>query len=577
LIQKASHWKKGRFKIIMSNLASATEFEEKLQSLAAMYAERLPNKISEIEKVWQRLQNEWDQDGLVVMHRLVHSLSGSGKTFGFADLSIKARILEQNLKRIAQLGKAIDDTEYLEINNQIAALNQASKSGDTSQASVNLTSVITNDISSFDLNSIKKIIIVDDDEEAAQEIKLQLEYFGHNVDYFKQIDEFRSAILENPDAIVLMNIEFPDDSLGGINMINNVQGMLDKPIKVIFISAHDSLEIRLGAVRAGSLAYFTKPINSSELIDSIDVLTSVKPQEPFRVLIVDDSASLLSFHSAILQQAGMTVSTVQDPMNIMNTLLEFDPDIILMDMYMPECSGVELAKVIRQLDNIVSTPIVYLSSEDDFNTQLEAMSLGGDDFLVKPIEPSQLISAITSRILRARMLRSYMVLDSLTGLYNHTAIKEQLDREIARSGRLKSKLTFAMVDIDFFKNVNDSYGHSAGDRVIKSLARLLKQRLRSTDIIGRYGGEEFAVILTDTDATSAAKVMNDIRKVFSRLVHISDGKEFSVSFSCGVADLTHYPDAVALGNAADKALYHVKENGRNSIMQYPEGTGMAVL
>lgn len=554
----------------MSNSVSETAFQEKLQSFAAIYAERLPNKISEIEKVWQRLQNEWDQDDLVLMHRMAHNLSGSGKTFGFADLSIKARILEQNLKRIAQSSKSIDDTEYLEIKNQIVALNQASKRGDSSQTFVNLTSVITNDISSFDLNPIKKIIIVDDDEEAAQEIKLQLEYYGHNVDYFKQIDAFRTAILDNPEAIVLMNVEFTDDSLGGINMINDVQEMLDKRVKVIFISAQDSLEIRLGAVRSGSLAYFTKPINSTELIDSIDILTSVKPQKPFRVLIVDDSTSLLSFNSAILQQAGMTVSTVQDPIDIMNTLLEFDPDIILMDMYMQECSGVELAKVIRQMDNFVSTPIVYLSSENDFNTQLEAMSLAGDDFLVKPIEPLQLITAVTAHALRARMLRSFMVLDSLTGLHNHTSIKEQLDREIARSGRLKSKLTFAMVDIDFFKNVNDTYGHPAGNRVIKSLARLLKQRLRSTDFIGRYGGEEFAIVLTDTDATSAAKVLNEIRKVFMRLLHLSDGKEFSVSFSCGVADLEHYPDTVALGNAADKALDHAKEIGRNNVMQYPE-------
>lgn len=559
----------------MSNLAA--ELQEKLKSLAATYAERLPEKINKIEKVWQRFQKERNTNDLEILHRMVHSLTGSGKTFGFAELSIKARILEQNLKRVIQLNNVIEDSDYLEINNQIIALNQASTRGDASQTSVNLLSIKNSDILSSGINNIKKIFIVDDDEEAAQEIKLQLEYFGHTVDYFKRIDEFKSAILEEPDAIVLMNIEFPDDSLGGINMINEVQGVLDKPIRVIFISAHDSLEIRLGAVRAGSLDYFTKPINSSELIDSIDLLASTQPQEPFRVLIVDDSAALLSFHSAILQQAGMTVRTAQDPMNIMDSLLELDPDLILMDLYMSACSGVELAKVIRQLDNFVSTPIVYLSSEDDFNTQLEAMSLGGDDFLVKPIEPQQLISAISSRIVRARMLRSFMVRDSLTGLHNHTSIKEQLDREIARSGRLKSKLAFAMVDIDFFKKINDNYGHPAGDRVIKSLARLLKQRLRSTDIVGRYGGEEFAVILTDTDATSAAKVMNDVRKVFSRLVHISDSKEFSVSFSCGVADLTHYPDAVALGNAADKALYHVKENGRNSIMQYPEGTGMAVL
>ncbi len=551
----------------MSNSASA--LQEKLQSLVTTYTKQLPGELSEIEKAWQHLQNGWNHEDLEVLLRMLHSLTGTGKTFGFAELSIKSRILEQNLKHLSQSNNVIEDADYLEINNQIVTLKQASKRGGASRTSVNLSSVAKNDISSFSLNRVTKIIIVDDDDEAAQEIKLQLEYYGYTVDCFKKVDAFKSAILKEPEAIVLMNVEFPDDSLGGINMIDEAQGVLDKPIKVIFISAQDSLEIRLRAVRAGSLAYFTKPINSSELIDSIDVLTSTQPQVPFRVLIVDDSATLISFHSAILQQVGMVVSIVQDPMNIVDSLLELDPDLILMNSYMSVCSGVELAKVIRQLGNFVSTPIVYLSSEDDFNTQHEAMSLAGDDFLVKPIEPQQLISAVTSHILRARMLRSFMVRDSLTGLYNHTNIKEQLDREISRAGRLGSQLALAMVDIDFFKNVNDTYGHSMGDRVIKSLARLLKQRLRNTDIVGRYGGEEFAIILTDTDATSAVKVMNDIRKVFMRLLHISDGKEFSVTFSCGVADLNHYPDAVTLGNAADKALYQAKENGRNNVLQYP--------
>lgn len=159
-----------------------------------------------------------------------------------------------------------------------------------------------------------------------------------------------------------------------------------------------------------------------------------------------------------------------------------------------------------------------------------------------------------------------MIHDGLTGLLNHTAIKEELAREVIRSSRLKSSLSFAMVDIDFFKKINDSYGHAAGDRVIKSLARLLKQRLRETDIVGRYGGEEFAIIMNDTDATSAAKVIDEIRNVFSRLLHLSHDEEFSVNFSCGIADLAHFPDAASLSEAADAALYQAKQRGRNKVI-----------
>jgi len=123
-----------------------------------------------------------------------------------------------------------------------------------------------------------------------------------------------------------------------------------------------------------------------------------------------------------------------------------------------------------------------------------------------------------------------------------------------------------MVDIDFIKKVNDLHGHAAGDRVIKSLARLLKQRLRGTDTVGRYGGEEFAVIMNDTDATSAAKVIDEIRHVFSRLLHLSQDEEFSVSFSCGIADLEHFPDAAKLSEAAEQALFHAKQRGRNKVV-----------
>jgi diguanylate cyclase (GGDEF)-like protein len=127
-------------------------------------------------------------------------------------------------------------------------------------------------------------------------------------------------------------------------------------------------------------------------------------------------------------------------------------------------------------------------------------------------------------------------------------------------------LSFAMLDIDHFKQVNDNYGHPAGDRVIKSIARLLKQRLRASDLVGRFGGEEFAVVLVDADRTTAMKVLDTIRGDFSRLRHLAEGKEFSVTFSCGIADISQFPDTAKLNDAADKALYKAKHAGRNRVM-----------
>ncbi|MBS0587068.1 MAG: diguanylate cyclase [Proteobacteria bacterium] len=541
------------------------EFQERMRSLLAAFAQELPQRIGEIESLWSRLRAGWDTKALQEMHRSVHHLVSNGKTFGYPELSVEARALEQILKRMLVETIPADDALANHILQQIDALKRFSNEQSSSSAD---NAAVTHDENTFlpDAPASNLIFVVEADIEAAQELALQLRYYGYEVEVFNHLDKFRAAIQQRPHAIVLMDIEFPEDEMGGILIMEQIQKELVCPARVIFISTHDDMAYRLGAVRTGGVAYFTKPINSSELIDQLDLITASQIQDPFRVLIVDDSPTILSYHATILEQAGMLVKTVAEPMNLLRALNDFNPDLILMDLYMPGCNGVELARVIRQIDGFLSTPIVYLSSENDFNTQAEAMSLCGDDFLVKPIDAAHLVSAVTMRATRARFLRSLMIHDGLTGLLNHTAIKEELAREVIRSSRLNSPLSLAMVDIDFFKKVNDTYGHAAGDRVLKSLARLLKQRLRETDIVGRYGGEEFAVIMNDTDAASAAKVIDEIRTVFSRLLHLSHDKEFSVNFSCGIADLAHFSDAVSLSEAADKALYQAKQRGRNKVV-----------
>jgi len=193
------------------------------------------------------------------------------------------------------------------------------------------------------------------------------------------------------------------------------------------------------------------------------------------------------------------------------------------------------------------------------------MSLGGDEFLQKPIQPEHLISAVKSRVIRYRALRALMVRDSLTGLLNHTSFKERLRTEVLRAHRLGHTLSVALLDIDFFKKVNDTYGHPAGDRVIKNLARLLKQRLRGADIIGRYGGEEFAVALPDTPLDGAVKALDNIRASFEAIEQFAGEHTFRTTLSAGVTECTGSCDGETLIQRADEALYAAKHGGRNQV------------
>ena len=537
-----------------------------MRLLSASFAQELPAKMSEIEALWSKLRIEGDMKTLQELHRFVHNLISNGEALGYPELGVEARELEQLLKSLMQKDVSLDTAQsdgiLLHINElkKILVEQEFGLTKNTTPAVLGKSALLAG------THASNSIFVVEEDTEAAQELALQLRYYGYEVEVFNRLDDrFRTAVQHKPDVIILMGVEFADDQMGGIHMMEDIQRELVRPARVIYISVHDEMSFRLGAVRAGSIAYFTKPINSTELIDRLDQITASQIQEPFRILIVNDNPTILAYYTAILEQAEMLVKTISEPMKLLEILSDFNPDLILMDLYMPGCSGIELTRVIRQMDNFLSIPIVYLATKNDFNTQSEAMSLRGDDFLIEPIDSTHLVAVVTSRVTRARSLRSLMHC-GLTGLLNHTAIKEELSREIARSSRLNSSLSFAVLDIDYFKKINNTYGHAAGDRVIKSLARLLKQRLRETDVIGRYGGEEFAVIMNDTDAMSAAKVIDEIRNVFSRLLHLSYYEEFAVNFSAGIADLAHFPDAARLSEAADKALSQAKQRGRNRVV-----------
>jgi diguanylate cyclase (GGDEF)-like protein len=290
------------------------------------------------------------------------------------------------------------------------------------------------------------------------------------------------------------------------------------------------------------------------------------------VLIVDEDQEQVAYYALILQQAGMITSVATDPAQIMSILVESKPDLILMDIYMRGCSGMELTRLLRQHEAFTTLPVVFLTFESSSDRRLQAIREGGDDFLIKPIKADDLIAIVKIRAERYRSIRYHMERDSLTGLLNHSNLKEQLRREVIRCERTGVDLSFAMIDADHFKQVNDTYGHLTGDRVLKSLAGMLQDRLRRTDIIGRYGGEEFGVILLNTAAEKAHDIMNEIREKFAALDHHAGSESFKMTFSCGIASFPRSSTAEELTSRADDALYAAKEAGRNRVIHIQNQT-----
>jgi diguanylate cyclase (GGDEF)-like protein len=411
----------------------------------------------------------------------------------------------------------------------------------------------------------KPVYIALQDVERAERLAQQLEFFGLFAVAVSNMADFQAAMAHRHPSVIVVDVDFCGPG-AGLKLAMQIQQGLEQRLPLLFFSQDETdTPTRLAAVRAGGEEFLTGTLEASSLLEKIEILTCVAQYEPYKVLIIDDSRAQATHTERLLNSAAIVTRTLLDPIRAMAELADFQPDLIILDMYMPGCTGTELAKVIRHNDRYVSVPIIYLSAEDDLDKQLDAMSEGGDDFLTKPIKPRHLITTVRNRAGRARNLNARMVRDSLTGLYNHTHILQLLEDCCFRSRRENKPLCFAMLDIDHFKKVNDSHGHPMGDRVIKSLALFLKQRLRKTDFIGRYGGEEFAIVMPDTDLHSAWLALDDIRRRFAEIHYPAQPADLFCTFSAGVVEMTSRDDSLMLASRADIALYRAKDAGRNHV------------
>ena len=317
--------------------------------------------------------------------------------------------------------------------------------------------------------------------------------------------------------------------------------------------------------RAGADACIPAESGISDILSRMLDLVRQDEQEADRVLVVEDSATATAHVRRSLAQHGIDSLAINDPRKLLEAAADYRPDAILMDMYMPFCSGVEATAALRQVTEFQALPVIYLSSETDIVQQVEALRLGGDQFLTKPVNPVVLAAVVKTKIARYREMRHSGQHDSLTRLLNHSTSKIRIGQLAADAGP-GGRLVVAMIDIDRFKSINDNYGHPLGDKVIRSLAWLLRGRLRNTDLIGRYGGEEFIIALPDTGIARAIEQLDRIRDDFSVLPHAHPEGPLYATFSGGLAELADFPSAAALIAAADGALLDAKRQGRNRVL-----------
>ena len=544
--------------------STSEELQQHLQQLSNTFALRLQEELPALGKDAEDLLHAADpQEQLQRLQSLrdqLHKLAGAAGTFGFSSLGQRARELELQadhwLETLQQEQQSLQD-----FSRSLQQLAHQPLQAERSQEPTPRTSKGLRPN-----NSARRIYILEDQHTVGENMRLTLNNFGYQAEHFSHIAALENALQQHlPDALIV-DVNLPDEPLTGLQYAAQLQQRLDEPLPLLVITTQDDFATNLEAVRVGALGFFTKPVDIPQLENRLERCFAQQQGEPYRVLIIDDDRELASHFSLILRGANMLVEMLHEPAEILACMRRFNPEVVLLDVSMPSCTGPELAQVIRLNDDWLRVPIVYLSAETDITRQMNALIKAGDDFITKPISDNALIAAVFSRAQRARLLSNALSRDSLTGLLKHSDIKEQAAVELERALRSGKPASVAMLDIDFFKRVNDSYGHAAGDNVIRALANLLRQRLRRIDSLGRYGGEEFLVVLPDCPADQALRILDEIRQRFADLHFIADGQPFSVTLSAGISSTDDAPaSADELLDKADRALYDAKRRGRNQV------------
>jgi two-component system, cell cycle response regulator len=287
----------------------------------------------------------------------------------------------------------------------------------------------------------------------------------------------------------------------------------------------------------------------------------------FRLLLIDDDDVFRLYLVQRLQMLGYQVDEAADVYTAQMKLRERKYDLITLDLLMYPKSGYELFEFLKKDPTLKWIPLIVLSGREDIQDKVRCLHLGADDYVVKPFQFEELEARIYRLLLRAKLLEQMAFCDSLTGVYNRRYFDHQLRIEMQRIQRYPSSITMAFIDIDEFKQVNDTYGHQIGDRVLQGLGHLLQQNIRQIDLLARYGGEEFVIVFPNTTADEAYRIVCKLsQKVNEKPIFENNSEKLFITFSAGIAGWHPNLPIEDWIELADSAMYQAKSLGRNRVI-----------
>lgn len=584
--------------LLTSEMKSDTQKENQaaIAEVWERFKERIGNRVTVLEQAVIALRAGILDDELrQLATQDAHKLIGSLGTFGFANGSTLARKIESILEQPKVGREQIPELEKL-----VQHLREELEHKPNETANhVHKTSSL--DPSSESERLVPQLLIIDRDRAVAEQMEQEAQRWGITVKIVEDLFTAREAIAQGRPEMVLLDLAISGQPCSNLETAQEGLQLLAEltnhvsPLPVLIFTASGSTEIRLEVAKLGGRAFIQKPLSAAQVMETVIQVRQRSQTPEAKVMVVDDDPAQLIELRSFLEPWGLKLMGLSNPEKFLEALDSYQPDLLILDVEIPKIDGISLCQVVRNDPRWSGIPILFLTAHREPEMVHRIFGAGADDYVNKPIVGPELVTRIINRLERIQLLRNMAESDPLTGVANRRKSTQELNRFLQLAKRHKQPICFALLDLDYFKQINDKYGHAMGDAILHRLGRLLSLSFRSEDIVARWGGEEFVVVMYGMTKEDGMKRLSELQRKlqeqeFTATILSSDDEQidleaedwlnqvnhrdriasivetFCITFSAGIAQYPeHGSDLQSLYRCADRSLNQAKAAGRNCI------------
>lgn len=548
-----------------------------LMALHERYRKQLPAYAEKLRCLWRDIR-EGDAASraqhLGSLVSLAHRLAGSGTVYGFPDISEAASSVENACE-----SERTPLSNLSSMDEQVGSLITALESHALAFSDEQPTTDVSGESDKQLEHHKPTVLVVDDDTDFVSYLENLLQGQGFRVQSLNTIEDFSSVVTFHEPLAAIVDMDFLGERYAGAQHVMAWRESDGAPLPVFFISAYDSFDIRLAAVRAGGNHFLKKPLEESRLISLLHSELRIGPDRPYRVLLVDDDEDLHALYQQILEKAGYQVFSATCAKSALDLVKSETPELALIDVNMPSCNGIELGQLIRQHEQLADMAMLFMSAVSDTDVELACARLANDEFIHKPVEPWRLLMVVKSRVERTRRLQAQQPtrvglepessLNPLTALPMLGAFKQALNAQI-NTQDAESALAVLKIDIRDFHELNELYGHFAGNQTLQRLAWDISRCLSSEDMLAHEGADEYLLMAPNLERVEKAlELAEKIQSVITRPNRNSEDDLIPLTADIGIAV---WPQDCStpekLLQCADTALFEARRSPTSEIRYF---------